>query len=129
MSRLRLASSRGSGPASSRARLFAASCAVNVLPRPEFQADQRPDALRVVPDTDFVLMEKASDLAAVGPAALARAGIDEDVACPADEPFAKPSTQRDTKALLRPRQRFFGQPARDEAPEEPLGRGRAAMAP
>src|SRR5437899_7525528 len=117
VSRRRLASSRDSGPASSRARLFAASCAVNVLPRPELETDERPDALRMVSNTDLVLMQKARDLAAVGPAAFARAGIDQDVPRPADEAVAKPSTQRDAEALLRARQRFFGQPTRDEALE------------
>ena len=45
-----------------------------MLPRPQFQTHERPDPLRVIPGTDFVLTQQTRDLATVR---LVKVGVTE----------------------------------------------------
>src|SRR6185369_10484872 len=103
-SRLRLASSRGSARASSRACACAGLRPVDMLAGPELEADQRPDALGVIAASLFVLLQYPRDFARPGPAALLRPRVGENLTRPSDQAFVKPAAQRHAETALGPRQ-------------------------
>ena len=85
-----------------------------MLPRPQFQAHERPNPFGVIPRPLFMLIEQTDDLAAVGPPALVRAAIEENLPRPSDQSFGEPSAQWDAEPHFRTSQRVGREPAGGE---------------
>src|SRR3954463_1623858 len=60
---------------------------VHVPARPELETDERPDAFRVVARSLFVLPQQRAHFVRVGPPALRRVRIEQDLPRPADHLF------------------------------------------
>src|SRR5262252_3972167 len=101
---------------------------VDMLPGPELEADERPDAFGVIARSVLVLLQQSADFAGVRPAALRRVRIEQDVARPVDHLFVQPSPQRNAEAALRSREHFLRHPWTNDIAEEPLGRLRVTVA-
>src|SRR5260221_13946432 len=106
-SRLPLASLRDTEPASSRAllgrpRRRVRGHAVHVRPRPQFETDERPDALRMIARSAPMLVDECAHLKGSSPPTLLGARIVEEVARPVDHLILEPTAQRNTEAALGP---------------------------
>src|SRR5688572_9854775 len=125
---LPLASWPGTAPAWLRACAARCRLAIDMLARPQFEADQRPDTLRMIAAADFVLMQHRVHFARARPTALLGARVSQDVAGPADHPFLEPSSQRHAEAALRPGQHVSRHPGSDHLTEQSLGAVRVTVA-
>src|SRR3954465_7993201 len=94
---------------------------IDVRARPELETHQRPDPLRVIARAGLVLPQQGRDLRRPRPAALAAAGIEGDVAGPADHLFLDPAAQRHAEAALGPRQYVGWHPRPNHFAKQPLG--------
>ena len=101
---------------------------VDVLPGPQLETHERPDAFRVIAGALFVLLQERADFAGIRPAALRRVRVEQDVARPADHLLVEPAAQRDAEPALRTRQHRVGHPRANHIPEQPLRGLRIAVA-